>query len=348
MTKTRNYWTSAAAAGLLAGSLAGEALAQGGVESFYKSRSIDMIIGAAPGGGYDVYARAVVRHMPKHIPGNPTMVPKNMPGAGSNKAAEFIYTVAPKDGSAIGIIFPGAIMTPLLDPGRGLKFDPPKFAYLGTANKEVRVCAARKDAPAKTLAEATKTEILMGATADGGSTQDYPAVMNEVLGTKFRIVRGYKGTRDITLAVERGEAHGLCGWAWTSLKTQRPDWLQTKSVNILVQFGIDSEPDLDKMGVPTIWSFVKSDADRQLLELMVGQQVFGRPFVAPPGVPAPRLKALRDAFAATMKDSAFLADAAKAKLDIDYDSGENVQKLVERIYATPKPVVNRLIAAMKQ
>jgi len=172
--------------------------------------------------------------------------------------------------------------------------------------------------------------------------------MNEVLGTKFRLVRGYKGTRDITLAIERGEADGLCGWAWTSLKTQKPDWLANKTVNILVQFGIDSDAELDKMGVPSVWTFVKNDADKQLLELMIGQQVFGRPFIAPPGVPENVLKVLRDAFAATMKDPAFLQDAEKSKIDIDFDSGENVQKLVQRMYATPKPVVNRLIAAMKQ
>lgn len=336
------------ATGLCAAAFASQALAQAEIESFYKNRSVDMIIGADAGGGYDVYARVVVRHMPRHLAGNPTMVPKNMPGAGSNKAAEFIYTAAPKDGSAIGIVFPGAIMTPLLDPGRPLTFDPPKFSYLGTANKEVRVCAMRGNASAKTIADAMKTETLMGATAEGGSTQDYPAVMNEVLGTKFRIIRGYKGTRDITLAVERGEADGLCGWAWTSLKTQKPDWLENKSVNIFVQFGIENDPELDKMGVPPIWSFVKNEADKQLMELMIGQQVFGRPFLAPPGVPAARLKALRDAFAATMKDKGFLDDAAKSKIDIDYDSGEAVQKLVERMYATPKPVVERLIKAMKQ
>lgn len=334
------------ATGLCALAFADGASAQSSGD-FYKGRSVDMIIGASPGGGYDVYGRVVARHMPRHMAGNPTFVPKNMPGAGSSKAAEYIYSVAPKDGSAIGIIFPGSIMTPLLEEKRSTKYEPPKFSYLGTANKEVRVCAIRNAAPATTIANAMKTEIIMGATAEGGSTQDYPAVMNEILGTKFKIIRGYKGTLDITLAVERGEADGLCGWAWTSLKTQKANWLTDKSVNVAIQFGMENDPDLDKMGVPSIWSFVKNDSDKQLLELMIGQQVFGRPFVAPPGIPADRLKTLRAAFAATMKDKQFLADAEKSKLDIDYDSGEAVQKLVERMYATPKPVVNRLINAMK-
>jgi tripartite-type tricarboxylate transporter receptor subunit TctC len=336
-----------AVAGLCVLAVAGEAMAQASVENFYKGKSVDLIVGGDAAGGYDVYGRTVARSISKHIPGNPTIVVKNMPGAGSNKAAEFIYSVAPKDGSVFGIVFPGAIMTPLLDPGR-LKFDPPKFNYLGTANKEIRVCAMRSNAAVKTMEDAMKGETIIAATADGGSTQDYPAVMNEVLGTKFKIIRGYKGTKEITLAVERGEADGLCGWAWTSLKTQKPDWLENKGVNIFVQFGMENDPELDRMGVPSVWKFVKNDSDKQLLELMVGQQVFGRPFVAPPGVPEATMKALRDAFAATMKDPGYLADAEKAKLEVDYDTGENVQKLVARIYQTPKPVVDRLIKAMKQ
>ncbi len=337
--------TAAIAAGLCL--VAGDAFAQSSVENFYKGKTIDLLVGGDAGGGYDVYGRTVAKTIAKYIPGNPTVVVKNMPGAGSNKAAEFIYNVAPKDGSVFGIVFPGAIMTPLLDPGR-LKFDPPKFNYLGTANKEIRVCAMRSNAAVKTMEDAMKGESVIAATADGGSTQDYPAVMNEVLGTKFKIIRGYKGTKEITLAVERGEADGLCGWAWTSLKTQKPDWLENKGVNIFVQFGMENDPELDKMGVPSVWKFVKNDSDKQLLELMVGQQVFGRPFVAPPGVPEATMKALRDAFASTMKDKTYLADAEKAKLEVDYDSGENVQKLVARIYETPQPVVDRLIKAMKQ
>jgi hypothetical protein len=193
-----------------------------------------------------------------------------------------------------------------------------------------------------------KTQVILAASSDGGSTVDYPAVFNEVLGTKFRIVRGYKGTREITLAVERGEAQGLCGWAWSSLQTQVPHWLKNKTVNIVLQNGMSTDPELDKMGVPTTWQFVKNDADRQLLELMIGQQDIGRAFLLPPGVPAPVVKALRAAFDATVKDKEFLADAEKTKIDISTATGEEVQDLVAKMYATPKPVVNRLIKAMKQ
>ena len=331
----------------VAASFATQAHAQN-VEALYKGRSIDLVIGGDVGGGYDIYGRTLSRHIGKHIPGHPNIVPKNMPGAGSNKAADFLFNTAPKDGTVFGIVFPGAIMTPLLDPGRHLKFDPPKFQFLGTANKEVRVCAFDAHIPVKTFAEAMKTQVILAASSDGGSTVDYPAVFNEVLGTKFRIVRGYKGTREITLAVERGEAQGLCGWAWSSLQTQVPHWLKNKTVNIVLQNGMSTDPDLDKMGVPTTWQFVKNDADRQLLELMIGQQDIGRAFLLPPGVPAPVVKAMRAAFDATVKDKEFLADAEKTKIDISTSTGEEVQNLVTKMYATPKPVVDRLIKAMKQ
>jgi tripartite-type tricarboxylate transporter receptor subunit TctC len=333
----------AATVGLIA-----QAQAQSNIEALYKGRSMDLIIGGDVGGGYDVYGRALARHIPRHIPGQPTIVAKNMPGAGSNKAAEFLYSTAAKDGSTFGIVFPGAIMTPLLEPDRGLKFDPPKFHYLGTANKEVRVCAFSSAIPVKTFAEAMKSEVILAASSDGGSTVDYPAVFNDVLGTKFRIVRGYKGTREITLAVERGEAQGLCGWAWSSLKTQVPHWLTEKKANIVVQNGMARDPELDKMGVPPTWDFAKNDADRQLLELMIGQQDIGRAFLLPPGVPADRVAALRAAFDATMKDKEFLADAEKLKIDITTATGQEIQDLVAKMYATPKPVVDRLIKAMKQ
>lgn len=338
-------------AGLIIAMTAGfaaQALAQSNVEAIYKGRSIDLVIGGDVGGGYDIYGRALARHMSKHIPGQPTIVPKNMPGAGSNKAADFLYNTAPKDGTVFGIVFPGALMTPLLDPGRGLKFDPPKFQFLGTANKEVRVCAFAANIPVKSFADAMKTEVILAASSDGGSTVDYPAVFNDVLGTKFRIVRGYKGTREITLAVERGEAQGLCGWAWSSLQSQVPHWLTNKSANIVLQNGMSTDPELDRMGVPTTWQFVKNQADRQLLDLMIGQQDIGRAFLLPPGVPAPVVAALRAAFDATMKDKNFLADAAKTKIEISTATGAEVQALVAKMYATPKPVVDRLIKAMKQ
>ena len=309
--------------------------------------SIDLIIGSDAGGGYDIYGRTVARHITKYLPANTTIVPRNMPGAGGNRAAEFAYNQAPKDGSAFAIIFPGSVMTPLVEPTSGLKFDPSKFSYIGTAAKETRVCMLRKEAKAKTFADTLKEETIIAASAEGGSTADYALLMNDVLGTKLKIVRGYKGTREMLLAVERGEADGLCGYAYSSLKTQKPEWSDNVAANLIVQFGIDNDPELDKLKVPSIFSFTKSEADKQVFELLVGQQEFGRPFVMPPGVPAEKLKAMREAFAKVFKDPDFIEDGKKQKLDIGYGSGEEVQKLVERLYATPKPVVERMIKAMQ-
>jgi tripartite-type tricarboxylate transporter receptor subunit TctC len=318
----------------------------GGTGTVRAQSSIDLIIGSDAGGGYDVYGRTVARHIVKYLPGNPTIVPRNMPGAGGNRAAEFAYNQAPKDGSAFAIIFPGSVMTPLVDPTSGLKFDPSKFNYIGTAAKETRVCMLRKEAKAKTFADTLKEETVIAASAEGGSTADYALLMNDVLGTKFKIVRGYKGTREMLLAVERGEADGLCGYAYSSLKTQKPEWSDGVHANLIVQFGIDTDPDLDKLKVPSIFNFTKTEADKQVFELLVGQQEFGRPFVMPPGVPADKVKAMREAFAKVFKDPEFLAEGKKQKLDIGYGSGEEVQKLVDRLYATPKPVVDRMIKAM--
>jgi tripartite-type tricarboxylate transporter receptor subunit TctC len=325
----------------------GTAAAQGEIERFYKGRTVNLVIGAAPGGGHDTYARAIARHMPRHIPGTPTMVPKNMPGAGSGRAADFLFNQAPKDGATFGAIFPGAIMTPLVDPKRRKRMEPAKFNYLGTANKEVRVCLGWATAPVKTFAETFKTEMLLGATADGGSTQDYALVFNDVLKTKFKLIRGYQGSNGIMLAIERGEVHGLCGYAWTSFKSQKSAWLAEKKVNVLVQLAIGTDEELDKMGVPTIWTFVKDADDRAVLQLLLAQQVFGRPYVAPPGVPAAMVKALRAAFAGTMTDKGYAADAVKLNLEVGWGSGEEVQQLVEKVFATPPATVTRLIKAMK-
>lgn len=339
----RLAWIGAAAAAI---GFAHTASAQSDPAAFYKGRNIDLVIGAAPGGGHDVYARAIARHMGSHIPGDPTLVPKNMPGAGSNKAAAFLYNVAPKDGSVFGAIFPGAVMDPLLNDKSKFQHDPTKFNYVGTANKEVRVCAVWHTAPAKSFKDALSKEVVLAASAEGGATQDYAAVLNAVVGTKFKVVRGYPGTRDMTLAIERGEAQGLCGYAWTSLKTQNAEWVKDKKINVIVQTALDPDPELSQMGVPMIWDFVKNDEDRKVIELLVAQQVFGRPYVAPPGVPAERIKALRDAFTATMKDPAYIADAKKLKLDTDFGTGEEVQALVAKVYATPRSIVERLIKSM--
>lgn len=308
---------------------------------FYAGKDITFIIGGAPGGGFDTYARVISRHLGSYIAGHPNIVPQNMPGAGSRKAAAYTYQVAPKDGTEIAAIFPGAIMAPLLDTRRKSKFDSTRFIYLGSANKGTRVCVTMKSSPTKTFEDAQKRQTILAASARGGATRDFPAFLNKLTGTKFKLVSGYKGTKDMILAMQRGEVAGLCGYYWSSLKTQKPDWIRDHKINILVQMAMSPHPELTKMGVPQIWKFLKTGEDRKLMTLLLSQQIFGRPYIAPPGVPAKRVIALRNAFSATFRDKGFLKDAKRARLAIDPTSGIEVQRLVDKLFATPKPIVNR-------
>ena len=334
----------AAIAGLLAPSAVS---AQDAVAKFYDGKSMDMIIGAAPGGGFDIYARTIARHMVNHIPGKPTMIPKNMPGAGTNKATGFIYTVAPKDGTVIGAVFPGAIMDPLVGDKSQVQHESTKLIYLGSANNEVAITVIRVDAPAQTFQDLFTKGMISAASASGGSSRDFPAALNNVLGAKIQLVSGYPGTKDMTLAIERNEVQGTGGYLWSSLKTQNPDWLPAAGkMRILVQEAIKGNAELSKMGVPVAMDFAKTDEDKQVLELIYGQLVFGRPYILPPGTPEERVTALRRAFDATFKDKAFLADAEKARLTIDPVTGEEVQALVAKLFASPERIVERAKDAM--
>jgi tripartite-type tricarboxylate transporter receptor subunit TctC len=340
--------SSATANFLLAGAI-GATIAATPAEAadYYAGKTIEFIVGGASGGGYDIYARTVARHLSRHIPGNPTIVVKNMPGAGSTKAAVYIATVAPKDGGSIGALMPGAIIGPLLSDKPSTKFDPTKVIYIGTADSGVRVCATYQKSRIKTFADAQKQKTILGASAAGGATRDYAYLHNHTAGTRFEVVSGYKGTVDIALAMERGEVDGLCGWDWSSLKSQKSEWLRDKTVNILVQVGLDPQEELTALGVPVIWSFVKDDNDRKVAELVVSQQVFQRSYIVPPDTPAAQIGALRTAFDATMKDRQFLADAEKLKLSITPLSGIKVQALIEKLYATPKALVDRAKAVIR-
>mgnify|MGYP006272836121 FL=1 len=308
---------------------------------YYAGKKVDFVIGSDAGGGYDVYARNIGKHLGRFLPGNPTVIPRNMPGAGSGTAAASLFRLSAKDGTVIGALFPGVIVGPLLEDRAQNLFDPNKFEYLATADSGTRVCITGPLSKVKTFEDAQKQKTVIGASAAGGSTRDYAAFHKNAAGAQFNIVSGYKGTADILLAIERGEVDGLCGLDWTSLKSQRPTWLEQKTVNILVQDGMETEHELDALGVPPIWKFITKEADKAAVELIVSQQVFGRPYVAPPGVPAEQVKMLRDAFEAVMKDEAFLADAKQGRLDISPLRGEKVQDVVAKLYAAPKDVVQR-------
>jgi tripartite-type tricarboxylate transporter receptor subunit TctC len=339
----RNMTRTALAALASAALVAGPAAAA----DYYSGKTIELVVGGDVGGGYDIYARAVARHLAGHIPGSPTIVVKNMPGAGSTRAGIYISSVAPKDGTSIGAMMPGAIIGPLLDDKPNLQFDPTKVLYVGTADSGVRVCATYGTSKIKTFEDAQKQKTVLGASSAGGATRDYAYLHNHTAGTKFEVVSGYKGTVDVALAMERGEVDGMCGWDWSSVKSQKSDWVSEKKVNVLAQVSLEPLDELTERGVPHIWKFVPKEDDRKVAELVVSQQVFQRSYIAPPQTPAEVLGILRTAFDATMKDPAFLADAEKIKISISPINGGKVQDLIARLYSTPKEFVERAKLVIK-
>jgi tripartite-type tricarboxylate transporter receptor subunit TctC len=314
---------------------------------FFAGKTVEIIVGTSSGGGFDTYARTLARHMPRHIPGNPSFVVKNMPGAGSAKATAFIHSLAPKDGTVIGAVFPGAIMEPLLGDRSQAQYDPTKLQYVGSADNGTRICLTGATSQTKTFEDALTRKTVVGASAAGGSSRDYAYMHKHLNGALLEVVSGYKGGAEILLALERGEIDGTCGFEWSSLKAQRPEWLRDNKVNVLVQVGLEPEAMLSKMGVPHIMKFTKPDDNRKALELIISQQVFSRPYILPPNTPAAQIKTIRDAFMRTVADGEFRADAERLRLDLDPIDGEKVQALVEGLYSAAAAVVEKAKAAIK-
>ncbi len=307
-------------------------------ESFYKGKNIDVYIGYSVGGAYDSYARLLARHMGKHIPGNPTLVPKNMEGAGSLRLANWLYNVAPKDGLVFGIIGRGIPFDPVLG-RKGAQFDPVKFSWIGSANDEVSICASWHTSGISQFEDLLTREMTVGGVGASSDTDQFPKIINGALGTKMRVITGYPGGAEINLAMQRGEVAGRCGWSWSSIKSTNKQWVDEKRINILFQMSLEKHPDLPH--VPLVMEFAKTDEQRSILRLMFARQVLGRPFLGPPGIPTDRLKILRDAFNATMADPAFLAEAEKADLEITPVTGEAIEKLMAEVLATPPEIAQK-------
>jgi tripartite-type tricarboxylate transporter receptor subunit TctC len=267
-----------------------------------------------------------------------------MPGAGSNKLAGYIYSVAPKDGTAIGAIFSGAIVQPLF--GDPVQHDPSKLIYVGNANIEAFLCLARTDAQVKTFQDAFNKELILGASNEGGATRDFAAMLNNVLGTKFRLVTGYPGSSEIILAIERDEVQGTCGIGWSSIVPQRARLLDSGRTRVIAQLASRGHREMDRMGVPLAIDFAKTEDDRKVMNMFYSQLMFGRPFILPPGVPTDRVAALRKAFIDTFRDREIIAEAARMQLDIDALSGEEVQAEVAKAYSTPRAIVERTRQAL--
>src|SRR6202166_1841555 len=265
MTSRNRAWRGGTTAALCASFVLGLAFVlPAAAADFYAGRTIDFEVGADVGGGYDIYARTLARHMGRHIPGNTTIVFKNMPGAGSGRTAVYISNVAPRDGATLGALMPGAIIGPLLDDKPETQFDPTKVIYIGSADAGTRVCATYQASKIKTFEDAQRQKTILGGTAAGGATRDYGYLHNHTSGTRFDVVAGYKGTADIALAMERGEVDGTCGWDLSSVKSQKSDWLRDHKINILVQVGLDPNPELTRMGVPELWKYIANDDDRKV------------------------------------------------------------------------------------
>jgi tripartite-type tricarboxylate transporter receptor subunit TctC len=321
---------------LLATTSIGSAAAQ--TPGAFAGKTVTMYIGFGPGGGYDMWARVVAAHIGKHLPGNPTVTPENLPGGGSYRAAGFIYNVAPKDGTAIALIARDAALGPLTG-APGAQFDATKLSYLGTPAIETNVCIAYNTAAVKTAHDLTEQKLIVGDNGPGTGTHAYPLALNDILGMKFKLVGGYTSSATVFLAMERGEVEGICE-SLDSVNVRKPDWIPSGTVSVLFQGGLKPNPTLKN--VPFVVDLAKTPEDKQAIEFLYAGQGIGRPFIAPPGLPPERLKMLRDAFDATMTDPEFIAEANLRKLTIDPENGEQLEALIKKTYATPRPIIDRI------
>jgi tripartite-type tricarboxylate transporter receptor subunit TctC len=311
---------------------------------FYKGKTVELVISTGAGGGLDTNGRIVARHLGSHIPGNPTIVARNMPGAGHIRAANYVFNQAPKDGTTIASFIPIFVMAQILGRSK-TQFNPAEFNWLVSTSSSNSTIYVWHTTGVKTLEDAMQKEVLLGGTGVGSYTVIYPTVTNNLLGTKFKIVMGYPSTNEISIAMERGEVQGRAGNNLNSLMAENSEWLKTGKINLLAQVGLERDPDF--ASVPLLTDFAKTDETRQVLQFFSTDVVIGRPFVTSPGVPAERVTLLRKAFDSLMKDPAFLDDMKKVGLDVGPVAGERIQKIVTDFMRTPAPIVAKAKSAMQ-
>jgi tripartite-type tricarboxylate transporter receptor subunit TctC len=312
------------------------------VEEFYRGKTINLVVGFTAGGGYDTTARILAPYLKKHLPGNPGVVVQNMDGAGSLKATNHLYNVAPKDGTTIGTFSRGMPTEPLMG-NTAAQFDAAKFTWIGSTSNEYSVVLASEKSPVKKFADLKTSEFTVGGEGSGSDSDVYAMLLKNLFGAKIKLVTGYPGTAELMLAVERGELDGRAAWSWSSLKLQKPDWIRDRKISILAQLNLDKNPELPD--VPLITDFATGDKQRQILRLILARQTYGRPFAGPPGVPEDRKQALRKAFDDAMKDPEFLAEARQRKMDVNPVSGAEIEKLIGELYRTPAEIVAEARAA---
>jgi tripartite-type tricarboxylate transporter receptor subunit TctC len=311
------------------------------VEAFYTGKSINLAIGFTPGGGYDLYGRLVARHLGKHIPGKPNIVAQNMPGAGSMRAAQHLFSVAPKDGTALATFGRQMGITPLLNPAA--QYDGTKFNWLGSVTNEVSTCVTWNTSPVKTWGDLLKQPVTFAGDGPGADPDVFANLYNNVFNTKIKIIAGYRGTNPMILAMERGEVDGFCGLSWSTIKARHMKWFKDKAINVLVQAALQKEADIPD--VPLALDLAKAEDQKQVLKVFLYGQEMARPFAAPPDIPADRKAALVAAFDAMLKDPEFLAEIKKLNLDLNPISGATIDRMLKELYATPKNVLERAALA---
>jgi tripartite-type tricarboxylate transporter receptor subunit TctC len=307
-------------------------------ENFYSGKTIQILVGFTAGGGFDLYARTLARYMGRHIPGNPTLVVQNMPGAGSLRAANYLYNAAPTDGTAIAEFAPGVVVAPLLGTGEGTYFDAPKFTWLGSISQDTSICAFNKSSGIGSWQDMQTKPSTVGASGGGAESDVFPTVLHRLFNLPLRIVDGYPGSNEIILAMQRHEVDGRCGWSWASLVSRNASLLDNKEIDITLQIGLKKDKALQD--IPLVMDLTNDPLRKAALKLIISRQAIARPFAAPPGIPVDRAQLLRQAFDATMKDPEFLDEAKTLNLDIDPIGGADVQALLKEIYASPRDVVD--------
>jgi tripartite-type tricarboxylate transporter receptor subunit TctC len=302
-------------------------------------RPVTIYVAGTAGGGIDLFARMLGRHIGRHIPGKPSVNVQVMPGAGGIRAANYLAEQAPRDGTVMTTFANGPILEPLIG-ARHPGYDMSQFTWVGALTRDIGLCVAWGASPFRTIEDVKKQQMIVAGTGAGSETDTWPVLLNDVLGTRFKLVTGYLGSQETILAMERGEAQGRCIFSYSALKIAKPDWLRDKKINVLTVTALEKSPDFPN--VPAVVDLVSKPEDRQLLQLMVGPTMMARPFVAPPGLPASKTALLRRAFDATMQDPDFRAEIAKTQTDLAPSTGEEVQRLVAGMYTTPRPVIDRI------
>jgi tripartite-type tricarboxylate transporter receptor subunit TctC len=311
---------------------------------FYEGKTLSIYVGSSAGGGYDMYGRALARYIAKYIPGNPTIIVRNMPGAGGLQLASYLYNLAPKDGTEIGELEYGAAFTPMLT-GTAVKFDPMKLGWLGSMDKFTPIVVAWHNAPFTKAADLFERSMTVGSSGAGSSTAGYPFSLNAILGTKFKVISGYPGSAEMTLAMERGEVEGIASWCWTCLKSEKPDWVSNNKARVLMQLALEGDPELTQQGIPTVLQLAKTEEPRRLLRIIFAGVGFARPFTAPPDIPPERLETLREAFRKASLDPGLVAEMSARGNTVQFVPPKRIIELLTGAEALDKDQLGILQAA---